>query len=759
MIKHCIFFEKVGDPIGQADVYLSKGDIYLITGENSKAIDMCDRALKLYEISGSDHGKANVYSSKSQIYYYMNDYLNASEMNNKALKIYEKKQDIRGQGHGYHGKGIIYLDTGNNIKASEMFDKALYFYEKSGDIIGQANVYRGKGLVYFNIGKNSKSLEMYEKAYYFYDKAGNLLGKGNTCCMMGDFYFNTGNQSKAFEMYGKALTFLENSGDLWGQGNAYRGMWGVYFNTGDYSKALEVLDKALFFFEKVGHIESVCNVLIYKAKMLVSQRKKNEAYELFKKGIEKLEKMRTKTTSSDMKKSLMERVYGQYRDTVLFMLENKFIEKGFKYAESMRARVFMEQMAEGSVPLKKGLKPQLKEERDNLVGKLSALSRQMQETPGNEEKKLQELKEEYCRVEAQFEDVLIKIRLENPLYSSVHYPQPVSVHDLQTDVLKNDETLLSYFIAPGKAYAFIVTKENFQVKPLPVNEKDIDGYVQRFLLAIKENHSNEMNRLDSLIYEKLFQPLEKYLKKTREIVIVPSGSLETIPFESLIVSKKNPERPVYLLEKYRLKYVQGASLLSILRRHYTSTFNTGANTAKSFIGFGDPVYDYQNFKQCKPEQGSIFSHEDTRSDTEKKVEVKAEVEKGAPSGHLFNASGETLEESTEEILLRARVPCPVVAPFGQIFNCLLSIINCRSLIFNSESWQSLNPINLVQTIVFHQSPLTIPSFTTHHSPTLLRMKSRKSTAIAMHGLAASWTACLTAAKKSKPSPTSLKKNL
>jgi hypothetical protein len=44
----------------------------------------------------------------------------------------------------------------------------------------------------------------------------------------------------------------------------------------------------------------------------------------------------------------------------------------------MKSRVFLDQMVEGLVRLEKGLKSGLREERDKLVGKLSALSRQMQ---------------------------------------------------------------------------------------------------------------------------------------------------------------------------------------------------------------------------------------------------------------------------------------------------------------------------------------------------------------------------------------------
>lgn len=95
-------------------------------------------------------------------------------------------------------------------------------------------------------------------------------------------------------------------------------------------------------------------------------------------------------------------IFDQYEETALFMLENKYDEKSFKYAEAMKARVFLDQMAEGLTSLEKGLKPELKEERDRLMGKLSALSRQMQETGGKDEKKLQELQEEYHQVDSRF---------------------------------------------------------------------------------------------------------------------------------------------------------------------------------------------------------------------------------------------------------------------------------------------------------------------------------------------------------------------
>ncbi len=667
--KALFLFEQLKNPLGQCNVYTSIGNIYYQTGDNTKALEMYNKALTLsgtlentlnkgiiyYRMSGlyekmgkqstanemlkkalhffekSENllGQGNVYQELGNIYLYTSDFSKAIEMFNKSLIFLKKAESPSGLGFVHNSKGAIYYYTGDSTRAIEEFDKALSYFEKAENSIGMGSVYWGKGGIYLFYNDNSKAHEMYEKAIYFFEKAQEPLGTGNAYKGKGNVYLNTGNNALALEMYDKAFSYFKQIEEPLGMGNVFLSKAEINFKNADYSISIELFDKAIEFYSKIEDIKSESYALFWKAQALAKLSKKDEALRLLEKAISILERIRSQAVALVMKRFYMEINYDQYAETVLFILENKYDEKGFKYAESMKARVFLDQMAEGLVPLEKGLKPELKEERDNLVGTLSALSRQMQETPGKEEKKLLELREEYHRVDTQFEDLLIKIRLENPLYASVNYPQPVSVRDLQTDVLKKGETLLSYFLAPEKAYAFIVTRENFKVKPLPVNEKDINQYVELHLRALKENNPYHLKRYGSLLYKKLFKPLERYLKKSRDIIIVPNGPLEMIPFESLIVSRKNPERPAYLLEKYRLKYIQGASLLSILRKNYTST---GASTAKSFVGFGDPVYDYENFKQGKPEKDSmkifatettedtesIFSHEETQRDTKGK---------------------------------------------------------------------------------------------------------------------------------------------
>jgi CHAT domain-containing protein len=226
------------------------------------------------------------------------------------------------------------------------------------------------------------------------------------------------------------------------------------------------------------------------------------------------------------------------------------------------------------------------------------------------------------------------------MYASVRYPQPVTVQRLQTEVLKKGELLLRYVISPKKLYVFLISKENFKVVHIKVKGKEIKSIINRYLQAMGENSSRGTKKYGKTLYKKLFKPLETSIKDCRDVFIVPDGEMARIPFESLVLDDDS-----YLMEKYRVKYIQSASVLSVLRKYYQRDSET-----KSFVGFGDPVYDYKNFHLGKPEQGAI-----TRSPKEKD-EIKEMVRsRYTRAGGMMNRLQASREEMTAIFRLFERI--------------------------------------------------------------------------------------------------------
>jgi CHAT domain-containing protein/Tfp pilus assembly protein PilF len=639
--KALSFFKNAHEPIGQGNVYFGQGNIYYYTGKYSKANVMFDKALQLFKKAGTIIGIGNVYTSKALcysttgeyskalekydaaitvyrkanipvnlglaylnkgiIYQYTGNFSSAFEMLNESLTFYEKAKRPAGIGNVYWNKGVVYLSVGETTKALAMYNKAIPFLEKGGDLRGLGNVYQGKGKIYAEAGNLSKALKMYDKAFSFFEKVNSSFGQGIVYYWKGESYANAGKYLDALKLLKKALSIFEKAREPIGMGNVFWTEGNIYLNIGDPLKALEMYNRAYSHYKKVGSVESESLALLGLAKTSVMLEKNVEALSFFMKVIEKLEKIRTRTAFSEMKRDFMGKVYQQYEETILFTLKNGYFKKSFNYAESMKSRVFLDRMAEGLVRLEKGLPQEFKENRNRLTTKLSLLSKKMHKTTGKkDEKELLELKRKYKETENEFGELLMKIRLKNPLYASVRYPKPLTAPILQNDVLNKNELLISYFISSRKLYAFTVSKKRFTVVPINIKEKEINQIVDTYLNALKDNNTSYIMRYGDILYKTLFQPLESKIKGHKEIIIIPDGNLAKIPFESLIIDKTKSGHPIYLLEMYRIKYIQSASLLGILRKHYRNN-----KKSKNFVGFGDPVYDYKNFQLGKPEQGTL----------------------------------------------------------------------------------------------------------------------------------------------------------
>lgn len=599
-------FERVQNPLGQGLVNLNKGQICLYTGENAKVLMFLKRALLFYEKSGEFIGQGNVYRTMGDFFVQLDENAKALAMYDKALVFYEKAKEPIGQGNIYIRKGNIYRNSGNPSKAQKMYEKVFPFIEKAQNLNGIATMQLTYGQLFFDINNNDVALEMYNKALISFEKLQQPLGQGNTYLLKGNVYSRMGKKQKAIEMYEKALLLFDKIQEPLGQGGVYERLGNLYYGETEISKALAMYEKAILLFTKVRSLQGLARLYIKKAFILGRQNKKNEAVDLCETALTYLERIRTQATFPELKKSYFQKNFVHFDDTALFILDNGYSEKGFRVVESMKARLFLDQLAENLAEVDKGLDPELKERQDTLIGKLSVLAKEIEQTAKMDAGvRLTVLKTERDKVQTEFENLQIEIRLKNPVYASVRYPEPVNLNELQQEVLRTGEILIEYYLSIEKAFAFVVTNKDFKVVELPVGSKGIRSTVRGYLEWISKPNSMPAKSekgiaAGAVLYDQLIKPLESYFSEGATIIFVPDGALAKLPFESLVVAiEPVSKEPVYLLEKNPVKYIQSASVLTFLRVQFKQEGITDA-----FVGFGDPVYDYENFKKGKLEKGS-----------------------------------------------------------------------------------------------------------------------------------------------------------
>lgn len=635
-------FVKVKDLRGQGAVHRNLGDLSILNGANAAALESYRSAFAFYQEAGDTQGMGNSYRSQADALARMGDTARAMDLQVKARALLAKVDDTLGNAHELRSQGDIYLRTGNNVRAMELYREALALYHKAGDLSAQGNVIRIIGNVHFQSGDYAGALIEYDRALPMLEKSADLPGQGNIFQSRGDIAYMKGDFATALKLYAQALSLFEKCSDPLGQANVFKSQADVYTMLNDHGNAMRLYRSALNFYVKAGDTESQAYTTLGMAKIASQDKSPEGALPYYTEGIALLEKVRTQSTLSQLKKGFMEKVYDYYEEATVFMLKNKLPDEAFRLAESMKARVFIDQLSEGNVNLEQGVDPQLRAAEAVLQTRIAGLNKQIAEKSGDPltASAVAMLQQSLSQAERERNDIRIRIRLGNPMYGSVHYAEPVTIKKLQDDILAANEVLLEYVVSGESIYCFVVTAKNTQTYTLPLTKKELDRYIEELIESVKIGPSRNPTQLGTLskkLYDALVRPLQDHLHK-RSILLIPDGLLARIPFEILI--RHETDELSYLIEKNPLKYFQSATFLTLQR-----TVLKKAKRGSSFIGFGDPVYDYPAFSAKRLETASASGSTLARLEASGR-EVRAI--KGIFEGQNLTARALLREEAREE---------------------------------------------------------------------------------------------------------------
>lgn len=625
-----VFFGNDKDSFSQASTYFGMGTVYTEVNEFQKAIDTFSKSAEFFKVVNNNLGQASAYDAMGYLYGYLNNYQKALKMFSKALPYFEKTEDNSSQGNIFYNFGNIYLEIGDTTKAKNGFAKALTFYEKADDPKGIGNSYQGLASVCRNSNDIREAISLQLKAAVYYKRALYRYGLSNLFLQVGESFNKLGQFQESLDTYSRALPIFEMGKDLLGQAKVNLEFGKVYMKMGDIKKANEMYSTATPLLEKVNAAGLKADLLLAKANLFSKINDRNKAFQQYDSALTILEKIRTETGFAEMKMTYVEKVGQSIEDAILFMINNNYPESAFKYLESIKARTLLDQLTEKNVGhVDKGLSPELKQTRDKLMASLSFTKSSL--TKAINEQDISKLQKQQNNLEQEWDKLSQQIRFQNPAYAAILYPQTISIKELQTKILKPEEAMLNYFVGANDTYVIVITSDSLKIIKLPNGTAFIENEVSNYLRNLRNNRQV----YESSLYQLLIEPAVEYVKGKNVLLIAPDGFLTTIPFESIITGNdESSGKTKYLIENYTIKYVQSATMLSLLRTTLKQT-----NTSDRFIGFGDPVYDYQNFIAGKPERGE-------------REKEKSESYTASLKGNSYDLSGGTmnrLEGSGEEV--------------------------------------------------------------------------------------------------------------
>jgi CHAT domain-containing protein len=208
------------------------------------------------------------------------------------------------------------------------------------------------------------------------------------------------------------------------------------------------------------------------------------------------------------------------------------------------------------------------------------------------------LRQEIRDLESQYQDVEAAIRKDSPRYAALAQPSPLTAAQIQRDLLDEDTLLLEYSLGEKRSYLWTVDKKDLRAWELPARDK-IEAQVEqvsglltaRSIVKRLETPATRQKRitqadaaLGSAVKElsrMVIGPAEGVLA-AKQLVVVPDGALQRLPFSILPVGKGEP-----LVVAHEVVMLPSASAMAVLRRE-----TSGRKPApKTLAVFADPVFD------------------------------------------------------------------------------------------------------------------------------------------------------------------------
>ncbi len=221
--------------------------------------------------------------------------------------------------------------------------------------------------------------------------------------------------------------------------------------------------------------------------------------------------------------------------------------------------------------------------------------------PGQRNKdKEQQLHDELKVVDEEISKLDRTLAEQFPEYAELVNPKPLSPKEAQA-LLEPDEALLAFLVGEEESFLWVVRKDKLAMHRLDVGKEALDRQIKSLRRVLDPSGIRDLAELRPFavthahaLYQTLLRPAEPLLEGASQLLLIPDGALQSLPFGVLLTEK--PPRRIDKLEDYRdlswlaqryaLTVLPSVSSLRALRR-----FAKGSPAPEPFVGFGDPLLD------------------------------------------------------------------------------------------------------------------------------------------------------------------------
>src|ERR1035437_558044 len=524
--------------------YNNIGAVYFKNGEYDKALEYFFKSLQiLKEILGEKHRLVAIsYNNIGTVYEFKDEYDLALEYHFKALQIYK---EIFGEKHplvatSYINIGNVYYDKCEYDKALEYHFKALQIER---EILGKkhplvAESYNNIGNVYDDKGEYDKALEYFFKALQIRKE---ILGEKHPDVAasynnIGLVYDKKGEYDKSLGYYqkgaGSCLYDFNDTVDVY-KTPIIRG----YLNWDYLLESLQA--KAQIIADK----NKILSGLTYNDRKKIALRHYQACDTL-------IDITRKEISTQSDKMTLGEKASKVYKEAIDFLTSLRIADNAevvketseedrnlaFYFSEKNKSSVLLEALAGQEAMKFAGIPDSLLQKEHNLKIDMDFCKKQLSEPEKIDSARLRLFQNRIFIRNRSYDSLIMVFEKQFPEYHNMKYNnKPAIVKGIQK-LLDKKTAMISYVIGDSAIVIFTLTKNSFEVQKVP-KIAYLNDSIELFRYGlIKTNLPKQeiYQRIGYKLYQQLFPKSALTDKKIKNLIIIPDGELDIIPFESLL---------------------------------------------------------------------------------------------------------------------------------------------------------------------------------------------------------------------------------
>jgi len=314
-----------------------------------------------------------------------------------------------------------------------------------------------------------------------------------------------------------------------------------------------------------------------------------------------------------------------------------YAAKAFEVVERGRARSLLDLLAETGTNIREGVPPELFKRRQENLDRQAAVAQLLLGVSFTDKpsKSVEALEKEADVLQNEEVSIENQVRADSPRYKALTSTQPLTLAQVQQDMLDDGTALLEYGLGLEASYLWAVNKDAVRLFKLPARDvlnaqademrrqilpADSGRSIleltpedkQRGLTVLRQAASASASGFTSAshkLYKSILEPAIAAVGP-RRLLIVPDGALSFVPFEALVTAPGGVDYAAlpYLVKTNETVYAPSASVVEAVRRQISGN---AATAPAAILLIADPIFDVDD-ERAKSLPAGALSVADTR---------------------------------------------------------------------------------------------------------------------------------------------------